>query len=224
MLSLPFVIGHSISPVDWDYFAEVKKKAENAHWYFGIYGLNDLHNMTELLNRLQIKNYNIFRTDSIWTKPRESNNETALPQREVKPRVFQDEGITVTLRQTYDLKVGDSFEVILPNYAKKIIILSEYILVVLDDLIGNICLLKRQEKKWSFVAVLESFPHQGLINRRLNHVYLEGDNIAFVYNNRLREYDLGTGKMIVNQQVRNARSKEYLGKDITKKFIGKVVR
>lgn len=56
-----------------------------------------------------------------------------------------------------------------------------------------------------------------------NHVYLERDNIAFVYNNRVREYDLGTGKMIVNQQVRNARSKEYLGKDITKKFIGKVV-
>lgn len=132
--------------------------------------------------------------------------------------------VATMIRQTYDLKVDDSFEVILPNYAKKIIILSEYILVVLDDLIGNICLLKRQEKKWPFVAVLESFPHQGLINRRLNHVYLEGDNIAFVYNNRLREYDLGTGKMIVNQQVRNARSKEYLGKDITKKFIGKVVR
>ena len=48
-------------------------------------------------------------------------------------------------------------------------------------------------------------------------------SIAFVYNNRVREYDLGTGKMIVNQQVRNARGKEYLGKDITKKFIGKVV-
>lgn len=89
--------------------------------------------------------------------------------------------------------------------------------------IGNMCLFKRQEKDWLFVAVLESFPHQSLINRRLNHVYLERDNIAFVYNNRVREYDLGTGKMIVNQQVRNARNKEYLGKDITKKFIGKVV-
>lgn len=42
------VIGHSISPVDWDYFIEVKKRAENAHWYFGIYGMNDLRNMTEL--------------------------------------------------------------------------------------------------------------------------------------------------------------------------------
>lgn len=217
------VIGHSISPVDWDYLAEVKKKAENAHWYFGIYGLNDLHNMTELLNRLQIENYNIFRTDGIWTKPREVNNESPLPRKDAKPRVFQDDGITVTIRQTYDLMIDDTFEAILPNYAKKVVILSGYILVILDDPNGNICLFKRQEKDWLFVAVLDSFPHQSLTNRRLNHVYLEGDNLAFVYNNREREYDLGTGKMIVNQQVRNARNKEYLGKDITKKFTEKVV-
>lgn len=217
------VIGHSISPVDWDYFAEVKKKAEKAHWFFGIYGLNDLRNMTKLVKKLKIKNYSVFRTDAIWTKPREVNNESPLPRKDVKPRVFQDEGIRVTIRQTYDLMIDDTFEAILPNYVKNVVILSGYILVILDDLIGNMCLFKRQEKDWLFVAVLESFPHQSLINRRLNHVYLERDNIAFVYNNRVREYDLGTGKMIVNQQVRNARSKEYLGKDITKKFIGKVV-
>lgn len=216
------VIGHSISSVDWDYFAEVKKKAENAHWYFGIYGLNDLHNMINLINRLQIKNYNVFRTDSIWTKPREVNNEPALPQREVKPRVLQDAGITVTVRQTYDLMIDDTFEVILPNYAKNIVILSEYILVVLDNLIGNICLFKRQKKDWSFVAVLESFPYQSLINRRLNHIFLEEDKITFVYNNRVRRYDLSTGEMITNQQVQDARSKEYLGKNITEKFIGKM--
>ena len=217
------VIGHSISPVDWDYFAEVKKKAEKAHWFFGIYGLNDLRNMTKLVKKLNIKNYNVFRTDGIWTKPREVNNEYPLPWKDVKPRVFQDEGIRVTIRQTYDLMIDDTFEAVLPNYVKNVVILSGYILVILDDLIGNIYFFKRQEKDWLFVAVLESFPHQSLINRRLNHVYLEEDNIAFVYNNRLREYDLDTGKMIVNQQVRNARSKEYLGKDITKKFIGKVV-
>lgn len=217
------VIGHSISPVDWDYFAEVKKKAEKAHWFFGIYGLNDLRNMTKLVKKLNIKNYNVFRTDGIWTKPREVNNASPLPWKDVKPRVFQDEGIRVTIRQTYDLMIDDTFEAVLPNYVKNVVILSGYILVILDDLIGNIYFFKRQEKDWLFVAVLESFPHQSLINRRLNHVYLEGDNIAFVYNNRLREYDLDTGEMIVNQQVRNARSKEYLGKDITKKFIGNVV-
>ena len=135
----------------------------------------------------------------------------------MKPRVFQDEGIRVTIRQTYDLMIDDTFEVILPNYAKNVVILSGYILVILDDLIGNMCLFKRQENDWLFVTVLESFPHQSLINRRLNHVYLEVNNIAFVYNNRLRKYNLDTGKMIVNQQVLNARGKEYLGDDITKK-------
>ena len=212
------VIGHSISPVDWDYFIEVKKKAENAYWYFGIYGLNDLHNMEELIKNLTIKNYSIFRTDSIWTKPKKADNGTALPQRELKPRVFQDGGIIVTIKQTYDLIIGDAFEVVLPNYAKNVVILEDYIFVVLDDLIGNILLFKRQVKDWSFVTVLESFPHQSLLNRRLNHIFLDRDKIAFVYNNRVRIYDLNTGKMIVNRQVRGAGNKEYWGKDILRRF------
>lgn len=75
------VIGHSISLVDWDYFIEVNKKASNAHWYFGIYGLNDLRNMAELVKSLNIKNYDIFRTDSIWTKPKvEIHTESVLPR------------------------------------------------------------------------------------------------------------------------------------------------
>ena len=43
------VIGHSISRGDWDYFVEVKRNAKNAHWYFGIFGLNDLRNMEDLI-------------------------------------------------------------------------------------------------------------------------------------------------------------------------------
>ncbi len=62
------VIGHSISPVDWDYFEEIWKKAEKAHWYFGIYGITDLRNMMELVNSLNIENYDVFRTDGIYTK------------------------------------------------------------------------------------------------------------------------------------------------------------
>ena len=215
------VIGHSISPVDWDYFIEVKKRAENAHWYFGIYGMNDLRNMTELIKRLNIENYNVFRTDDIWTNPKSVNNETALPQRESKPRIFQDCGITVTLRQTYDLMIGDAFEVILPNCVKNVVVFEDYVFAMLDDLIGNIFLFKRQAKSWMFVAVLESFSHQSLINRRLSHIFLDEDDITFVYNNRVRKYDLNTGKMIVNQQLRDARSKEYSGNNIISKFVKK---
>lgn len=215
------VIGHSISPVDWDYFIEVKKKAENAHWYFGIYGLNDLRNMTELIKSLNIKKYNVFRTDDIWTRPKKIEKEIALTQSKLKPRAFQDRGITVTIKQTYDLMIGDTFEIILPNYAKNIVVFENYIFVVLDDLIENIFLFKRQTGDWIFVAVLESFPHQSLINRRLNHIFLDEDSIIFVYNNRVRKYDLNTGKMIVNHQIRDARSKKYSGKNILGKFIRK---
>lgn len=215
------VIGHSISPVDWDYFTEVKKKAENAHWYFGIHGFNDLRNMTELVKRLNIKSYNVFRTDGIWTKPRKIDNKAVQPQEDSKPRVFQNGKTSVTIKQTYDLIIDDAFEVILPNYAKKVVISADYVFAVLDDPIGSIVLFKRQVRNWNFIAVLKGFPHQSLINRRLNHIFLDEDVITFVFNNRVRKYDLNTGKMIVNWQVRDAGSKEYSGKDIMSQFVGR---
>lgn len=214
------VIGHSISLVDWDYFIEVNKKASNAHWCFGIYGLNDLRNMAELVKSLNIKNYDIFRTDSIWTKPKKVGNGKAS-QRALKPRIFQEDEITVTIRQMYDLMIGDSYEIILPNHAKSIVIYEHCIFVVMDDLDRNIIFFKRQAKGWTFVSVLESFLHQSLINRRLRHIFLNEDDIIFVYNNRVRKYDLNTGKLIANQQMRDARSKEYLGKDVMNKFVGR---
>lgn len=174
------VIGHSISLVDWDYFIEVNKKASNAHWYFGIYGLNDLRNMAELVKSLNIKNYDIFRTDSIWTKPKKVGNGKAS-QRALKPRIFQEDEITVTIRQMYDLMIGDSYEIILSNYAKSIVIYEHCIFVVMDDLDRNIIFFKRQAKGWTFVSVLESFLHQSLINRRLRHIFLNEDDIIFVY-------------------------------------------
>ena len=117
--------------------------------------------------------------------------------------------------------IGDAFEVILPNYVKNVVVFEDYVFALLDDLIGNIFLFKRQAKSWTFVAVLESFPHQSLINRRLRHIFLDENDITFVYNNRVRKYDLKTGKMIANQQVRDARSKEYSGNNIISKFVKK---
>lgn len=95
------------------------------------------------------------------------------------------------------------------------------IFVVMDDLDRNIIFFKRQAKGWTFISVLESFLHQSLINRRLRHIFLNEDDIIFVYNNRVRKYDLNTGKLIANQQMRDARSKEYLGKDVMNKFVGR---
>ena len=213
------VIGHSISPVDWDYFAEVKEKTVNAHWYFGIYGLNDLRNMSKLTENLNIKNYSVFRTDGIWTKPKEFDKGIAPLRKELQPRVFRDNETVVTVKEKYELIIDDAFEVVLPNYAKKVVIIASYVFVVLDDVIGNILLFSRQAGKWTFVAVLTSFQYQSLINRRLNHILLDEDTITFVYNNRIRKYDMNTGEMVANLQIRDARNKEYSGKDITSLFV-----
>lgn len=135
---------------------------------------------------------------------------------------FRDSlGKNNTIRQMYDLMIGDSYEIILPNHAKSIVIYEHCIFVVMDDLDRNIIFFKRQAKGWTFVSVLESFLHQSLINRRLRHIFLNEDDIIFVYNNRVRKYDLNTGKLIANQQMRDARSKEYLGKDVMNKFVGR---
>ena len=113
------------------------------------------------------------------------------------------------------------YELVLPNSVKKVVFIGDYILITIDDLDGSILLFKRQEKSWTFVDRLESFEHQSLINRRLNHVYYEGNAITFVFNNRVRKYDLNSGKMIVNQQLRDAKSKEYSGIDIMMRLVGR---
>ena len=93
--------------------------------------------------------------------------------------------------------------------------------MTIDDRDGNILLFRKQEKNWTFVNRLKGFEHQSLINRRLNHIYYEGTVITFVFNNRVRKYDLNSGEMVVNQQLRDAKSKEYSGIDLMKQFLGR---
>ena len=215
------VIGHSISQVDWDYFFEVKKNAKNAYWYFGIYGLNDLRNMEDLIQALCIEKYSVFRTDGIWTKTNRVDCEKPQIPNKPKTRVFKHNDTIVTIYETYDLMINEEYELILPNSVKKAVFVGDYILMAMDDLDGSILLFKRQEKNWLFVTQLESFEHQSLLNRRLNHIFYEGNVITFVFNNRVRKYDLTSGEMVVNRQLRDAKSKMYSGVDIIKQFIEK---
>lgn len=215
------VVGHSISRVDWDYFIEVKKIAEKAHWYFGIYGLNDLKNMEDLIQSLNINKYSVFRTDGIWTKAKSvDTGKTRIPS-EPKPRVFKHNDTVVTISETYDLVINGDFELILLDSVKKVVFIGDYILMTINNLNGSILLFKRQGKKWTFVDQLESFEHQSLINRRLNYVYYEGDALTFVFNNRVRKYDLNSGKMVFNKQIHGAKNKEYSGIDILSQLVGR---
>lgn len=215
------VLGHSLSGVDWDYFAEVKRNVKSAHWYLGIFCLNDLRNMEKLIQTMDIKEYSVFRTDVIWTKANKIATENLRITNKIKPQVYKNNDNMVTISDTYKLMVDDEFELILSNSVRKVVFVGEFILVKIDDLGGSILLLGRQEKTWRFVNRLESFEHQSLINRRLNHIYYEGNVITFVYNNRIRKYDLKSGELIVNKQLRNAKSKEYSGVDIINQFFEK---
>ena len=46
----------------------------------------------------------------------------------------------------YDLMIGDSYEIILPNHAKSIVIYEHCIFVVMDDLDRNIIFLSDKQR------------------------------------------------------------------------------
>lgn len=58
------VIGHSLSPVDWDYFRRVNSACPDAHWYVSYYGEKDLTNCQTLMAQLGIRQdrVSVFKT------------------------------------------------------------------------------------------------------------------------------------------------------------------
>ena len=63
-------IGHSLYPVDWDYFAEIikcNKDRKRMQWFFGCYGNGDLERVQTFINTFGINKDQvaIFRTDTI---------------------------------------------------------------------------------------------------------------------------------------------------------------
>ncbi len=73
-------IGHSLYPVDWDYFAEVMKQnadRERINWYFGCFSYGDLVRIQDFIHQFQIREelVHIFRTDTISVSLRKDNAE-----------------------------------------------------------------------------------------------------------------------------------------------------
>lgn len=53
-----FILGHSLSSVDMDYFVEVRKRVlPSCKWYISYFSENDLDNMEYFVKRLEIKNF-----------------------------------------------------------------------------------------------------------------------------------------------------------------------
>lgn len=56
-----YVIGHSLSEVDYPYFDEVNKYC-NAKWSIGYHSYEDMKRLVELVKRLKLKDVTVFRT------------------------------------------------------------------------------------------------------------------------------------------------------------------
>ena len=213
------VVGHSLSPVDWDYFREIKNSIPCAQWYFGIFGLNDIHNLEMLIAELGLNNCCVFRTDKIWTEPNITNEAEINREYEPKPKIFQNDDTVVSIIHNYDLKIDDNYELVLPARVRKVVFLDKHIFVILDEIDRDILLFDKEEDSWKFIARLERFEHQSLITRRLNHIFLSDKELTFVYNNRVRKYDITTGRMIFNEQIRGAKNMIFRGEEMIEKFI-----
>lgn len=216
------VIGHSISPVDWDYFLEVAKKAPDAQWYFGCHGMHDLENVLHLADALGIAPI-VFRTDGISvTKIPESVKMPHIHKPAPKKIKSPDRNWNVQWLGKKISIMGNNGQIhrVLWENIKHCFFApsSDIIFVVIGGLDAGIPFFRLVNGVWEYIDEMEPVPNQNLLNRRLQYVYLNGEKITFVYNNRIREYSLETGLLVRNQAKRNAKSGHYEGEEISKLF------
>ncbi len=58
-----YVIGHSLSPVDYPYFMEIVRKNQGrAKWHIGYHGVNDMQRLITFVDKMEIKNVEVFKT------------------------------------------------------------------------------------------------------------------------------------------------------------------
>lgn len=226
-------IGHSLSPVDWDYFTEIVSRIPNikdVRWYFGCHGLRDLDNLEKLLVKLGIARsaVSIFRTDDItvtYLKDKSlSGTVKRLPVEKKLCASSDGRWLVKTLDLSFLIVNQESlavdYKVVFSSYVSKAFFnqSGKYLFAIIHGSNQGIFLFRVVDNHWSFVNELESIPNQNLINRRLCYVFLTAQDIIFVYNNRTRKYSLTDGSLVSNKALRNARNYVYDGEDVSQFF------
>lgn len=192
------VVGHSYSETDFNYFAKIKASTlRNVKWYFGCYGLRDLGNLNKLLQRLQMQEseYKIFRTDVICTQPLPSI-ETPKKQKANKSVSLCEskDGRWLVERNRNEIIISDLKACTVDYQAKTFYSFSraffiadeKYLLIVTFCVTPGVLVFRNSDNHWGFVGELHC-DHQHLLVQRLQHVFVDGDEIVFVYNNRIRK-------------------------------------
>ena len=220
------VIGHSMSRVDWDYFAEVGEKAKEAKWYFGCHGIHDLENTEALCELLGIDPL-IFRTDDIPVTTIEKPGLVGTGQTGKKRYKMQNSPDGKWSVRWYGRKIcikGKDCQIsrIMQAEVRKCVFspYGDILFVILKGWDTGIAVFRLADNIWTYLDELIPAQHQTLINNRLRHIYLDDRRLTFVYNNRIREYSLETGELVRNQGKRNARTGYYPGTEITGRLTG----
>ena len=227
------VIGHSLYPVDWDYFAEIIKHIDNssATWHIGCFNLSDLQRIEKFAENFNIakSHIKIFRTDDIKVH---INNDSSS-DKPTKPNNPRAKILSQSDDKRWEIKrIGRKIQIIDRSTAKSDLtrLFSVYMSGALfDDTCTSLLLIARgidkgvflfrlQDNHWRYIKELEGIPNQGVITARLNRVYRDGNTILFVYNNRTMKYNLLNGELIENKSVRKAKDHIYQGVDLTEKF------
>ena len=235
------VIGHSMSQVDWDYFKAIVSELDPQHaavWYFGCHGLNDLKNLEALIRFLELKRDHVilFRTDTIRVnfepqvnKPQATKSAASRQAR--KKRILAESAdkkwaaeFCESTLNIMDLKQKQvSYEALISPYVRNAFFDEEgkNLFVIIRGIYPGVLLFSRRDGRWTLINELEGIPNQGVLNKRLKKVFLNRTHITFVYNNRVRRYNLSDGLLAENCAVRNASARDYTGEgtDVSRRFL-----
>lgn len=226
-------VGHSLYPVDWDYFREliaVNRDKESIQWFLGCHGYRGLAQIEKFVEEMGIKreNVRIFRTDIITTLPLhvEDNlsSKNSLSVRKIigesddkRWAVFYEDN-AVTIVDTSDRE--NTTTRLFSTYINGAIFdaSATYLLLVARGTSKGVFLFWRTENSWSYIRELEGIPNQGVITKRLCKVVLARDEFIFLYKNSVRKYSTDNGALTYNRGEQHAFERDYQGENLTPKF------
>ena len=226
-------IGHSLYPVDWDYFGEIinqNKRPGNISWYFGCHGKADLERIQKFIEHFGITEDRvyIFRTDLISVKLIDSANKEKSPniiREKVLAKSNDGRWKVVSIEKRMEIRnldddKGFPYTRIFSSFVNGAVFLNDItIALVIKGVNEGIILLRFDGDSWNVVGELEEIPHQGVINRRLNRIILQDSKLVFIYNSRVRKYSIEDGTLEYNMPCRYEADKQYIGLDVTEKFL-----
>ena len=220
------VIGHSLSEVDMDYFKkviEVNKNKNSISWFFSCYGLRDLKQIDHFVDAINIDKteVTVFRTDTICVKI--NNLKPLKTENKSKEKLLCKSNNGNWIVKTIDRRLyceEKSGHVILYNIFFKPISFAffdnseQFLFVRIKDSKSGLFIYKLNNKEWQIVDELSS-AGVSLFYHNLQKVYLDKKVLTFIYNNRIKKYDISTGELISNNKKMGARLLQFSGEDVS---------